>query len=195
MAGSQDHNGADPETPGTKPDGLDFEKLVRDNGRKIFNTAFHMLGNMQDAEDVTQEIFLEAWSAMPGFQWKSEPSTWLYRIAMNVLSDFIRNKKRRPAADNRLGIDELETMGQIPESHKSAEQDFFKMESGSTVNRALMKLPRHYRAVAVLKDVDGYSYKEIAEFLGISIGTVESRLFRAREMLKKLLAESGFHGE
>lgn len=187
MVAPRNTNGATSESTGNNPKDMDFEKLVRENGRKIFNTVYHMLGNMQDAEDASQEIFLEAWSAMPRFRGQAEPSTWLYRIAMNVLSDFIRNKKRRPADDTRLGLEELETMGQIPESHRSAEEDYFHRESGTAVTRALMKLPRNYREVAVLKDIDGYSYKEIAGFLGISIGTVESRLFRAREMLKKHL--------
>jgi RNA polymerase sigma-70 factor (ECF subfamily) len=176
--------------------GLDYAKIVHEHSSRIYNAVYCVLGNGADAEDVTQEVFLKAFKALPGFKGESNISTWLYRIAMNAASDHIRKnggkaKLREPLDENGRRMPE-----QVSAAHESPENSYFKKELRETIRKALLKLPLNYRMVLVLKDIEEYSYKDIGKILGISIGTVESRLFRAREILRKeIIHTSGKPGE
>jgi len=165
----------------------DYASIVREHGAKIYNAVYCVLGNATDAEDVTQEAFLKAFRALQGFKGEASVATWLYRIAMNAANDHLRKNKRYARMREPLEGVELKLADQSDGPFENPESAFFKKERTETIKKALAKLPAKFRPVIVLKDIEGLSYKEIGSILGISIGTVESRLFRAREMLRKEL--------
>lgn len=115
-------------------------------------------------------------------------TTWLYRIAMNVAGNHIKKNKRRMRMSADLSFDEMELLGKISKERESVEKEFDRTEVNRVIQKVLVSLPLHYRSVFVLKEIGGYSYKEISNILEISIGTVESRLFRAREALRNELS-------
>jgi RNA polymerase sigma-70 factor, ECF subfamily len=166
---------------------IDFARLVREQGGRIYNTVYCILGNETDAEDVAQEVFMRAYQHLAGFKGNSDISTWLYRIAMNVVSDQIRKNKRNSNLREAFSREELEESGHAGRGNGNPETTYLEKELSEAVQGALLRLPLKFRTVVVLKEIEGYSYKEIGNILGISIGTVESRLFRARGMLRENL--------
>lgn len=166
---------------------LDFAAIVREHSNRIYNTVYCILGNESDAEDVTQEVFLRAFRALPGFREKSSVSTWLHRIAINAASDFMKKDIRNTQLDERLDGGRLEMLVQALRNNGNPEVTYLNRELNEAIQRALMELPVKLRTVFILRVIEGYSYKEISDILEISIGTVESRLFRAREALKEIL--------
>ncbi|MFA6450642.1 MAG: sigma-70 family RNA polymerase sigma factor [bacterium] len=162
----------------------DFAKIVREHSSRVYNAIYCVLGNGADAEDVAQEVFLKAYKALPGFKADSNISTWLYRIAMNAASDHIRKNGRNARLREPLYAADLELLGHASGAYENPESFYFKKELSETIQKELSKLPAKYRKVIVLKEIEGYSYKDIGKILGVSIGTVESRLYRAREMLR-----------
>lgn len=142
---------------------------------RIYNFIYGMTGNDQDAEDLTQETFLKAFTGIKDFSFRSSFSTWLYRIAINTCLDKIRKER----------LDSKKLLPEVPETG-----DFEVEERGEIsrkVQEALSSLPPGYRAVLILREVEGLSYKEIGRSLGIPVGTVRSSLHRAREMLRRRL--------
>ena len=148
-----------------------------------------MLGNREDAEEVTQEAFLQAYRALPGFEGRSSVGTWLHRIAMNTTAGFLKKDSARRASTMAYSVEELEALGRVFSGEHQTEAAFAKKQFQRALHRALMILPEEFRAVFVLRELQGCSYREIAEILDVPLGTVESRLFRSREMLRKELAE------
>jgi RNA polymerase sigma-70 factor, ECF subfamily len=163
---------------------IDFPKIVHEQNARIFNTVYSILGDEADAEDVVQEVFLRAYQSLRGFRGNADISTWLYRIAMNAVSDHMRKNGRNARMCGPLNAGEQETLERALRDGDNPENLYCKKELGETVQKALAGLPAKMRMVLVLKEFNGYSYKEISKILGISIGTVESRLYRAREMLR-----------
>ena len=171
----------------------DFEKLYTNCSDKVFNTLFCMLGNYQDAEDVLQEVFLRAYGSLNGFQGKAEISTWLYSIAMNAARGFLKKRNQRLKLATSLSPEELEMMGRLA-GGGDVEKIYSLREINESLRKALMNLSPDFREVFVLNKIEGCSYKEIAEILDVSIGTVESRLFRAKEQLRKELIGMSYNG-
>ena len=156
-----------------------FEALVTALHPAVFRIVLGIVGDYQEAEDVTQEVFLRAHLALPKLSRAADCGAWLRRIAINAEIDRLRRRRRQrwwPWASRPLS-EELPERPQRPED-----------ELADQVRRAFQKLPEHYRVVAALRELDGLSYEEIARVLGCPVGTVRSRLARARERLKKLLA-------
>lgn len=162
-----------------------FEKIVLKYQDKIYNLCMHMLGNRQDAEDAAQDVLLKAYKALPRFQPDAALYTWLYRIAVNTCVDF----KRIPILESLFGhSDEGEfLLHDRPSDDPSPEVLYQSKEINRALQKSLRKLSPKLRAVIVLKELEELSYEEIAETLDISIGTVKSRIARAREELKKLM--------
>ena len=151
----------------------------------------NMIHQEADAWDLAQEVFIKAWQALPRFEAKARFSTWLYRIAHNVVYDWTRRRKFESAGELN---DELFERDRIDPAAVTApncgmvpDEALVHAELRVKIQAALAKLTPEHREVVVLKDVQGLAYKEIAEVMGSSIGTVMSRLFYARQKLQTML--------
>lgn len=166
-----------------------YEELVARYESKVYNLAMRFTRNQEDAEEVLQDVFTTIYQKLEGFQGKSAFSSWLYRIIVNAA--FMKLRKRRQS--NTVYIEDLSPLAkQItierdnPAGHRS---DLLSMnrELRETLEGAINRLPEQYRAVFVLRDVDGLSNQEVGEILDLSIPAVKSRLHRSRLMLRKKL--------
>jgi len=156
-----------------------FSALVNKYKTKVFRLAFSLIRDRDIADDLAQEVFIKAYLSLPKFQHKSEFGTWLYRIAVNHTKDYLRKKMRRkevPLEDFAISQED-DTLA--PEKDREEEQKI------ALFYRSLDELPEKYRLILTLRDRQGFSYAEIAKILKVSPGTVDSRLHRAREMLRK----------
>ncbi len=162
-----------------------FATLVRRYQDRLYNLAYRMLGNADDACDMVQESFMAAFEGLGGFRGDAAFYTWLYRVAVNKCLAHRRARAgKREFAVGGSDATPLETAGS-----KAVTPDIMmeRLETGEAVQRAIMGLPEDYRVVVVLKDVEGFEYEEIAEMAGIALGTVKSRLHRARLLLREAL--------
>lgn len=164
-----------------------FAQLVRDNERRVYTLALRMCGSPEDALDLAQETFLRAWSALPNFRGGSSFSTWLYRLAYNTTIDFLRKNSLRRDVSVPLG----EEIPDVPDHAADPQQILEQNERRRALEQGLARLPEHYRSVLVLREVSGLSYQEIAGALKLDLGTVKSRIARARLSLRKILLEDG----
>lgn len=177
----------DPAT--TTPDDLTWQSIVEKHASRVYRLAYHLTGNQHDAEDLTQDVFVRVFNSLSQYT----PGTfegWLHRITTNLFLDRMRRKARirfdfmaddDGAVATSASFDRVERSGQ-PE-------DAFEMgHMGADIIEALADLPPEYRAAVVLSDIEGLSYEEIAVTLGIKLGTVRSRLSRARARLRDSLA-------
>lgn len=161
-----------------------FDELVRRHQRAIVNLARAMTGGAADAEDLAQEAFVRAWKSLRQFRGESAFHTWLHGIALNV----IRTHRGRMARLRRLLFERPPDADIDPVELASVdERTDERLALRDGIDRALAQLPDDLRAAIVLRDVLGFEYREIAETLGVPIGTVESRIFRARQRLRPLL--------
>ena len=162
----------------------------------LYSAALRMTRNPSDAEDLVQETYLKAYRAFDSFQEGTNLKAWLYKILTNTFINSYRARKRRPEqADvddiedlylfRRLGGPEASTVG------RSAEDQVMDLFTDSEVKDALESLPESFRMAVLLADVEGFSYKEIAEIMEVPIGTVMSRLHRGRKALQRALVEFG----
>lgn len=166
-----------------------FDRLVDAHYRSVYNTAYRMLGAESAAADATQATFLKVYEALGSFRGDSSFSTWLYRITMNVCLDDLRRRKHEPLSltdedDDGEPTGERDLPDESDEPARSAEQK----ELAELVHAAIGRLPEDFRTVIVLYDIRGLSYQEIGEVLAIPLGTVKSRLNRARNALRDEMA-------
>lgn len=161
-----------------------FGLLVTKYEDRLCRMAQAILRDPEEAKDVVQETFLQAYVNLAGFRRSSRFYTWLYRISFNVAVGMIRQKKRVVPAD-RLSDD---SWGNLAGRSESPEDRQSRAESVEILRAALDRLPIEYRMPMVLREIDGASYEEIAEIVGIPIGTVRSRLFRARTILREIIS-------
>lgn len=161
-----------------------FEELVLSYEKLIYNLALRMVKNPDDAFDMTQETFLKAWRAISLFRFDSKFSTWLCRIATNTCLDHLRKEKKHKVISLAQITEAGEEETNLPDHAADPAALLEAASEAETVRAALGALPAEYRAVLILRAVDGMSYDEIAEILNVSIGTVKSRIARAREKLK-----------
>ena len=174
-------------------DQLAFEQLVTDNEKRIYNLCRRMVGDQEDAAELTQEAFLNAWRGLPGFQAESAFSTWLYRLASNVCLDFLRREKRRKSLSlTVVSLDQEEAVElESPDQRYAPEGELERLEQRQAIRDGLARLSEEHRQVLVLRELSGLSYREIAQLLGVEEGTVKSRIARARGALRKVLVEEG----
>ena len=167
----------------------DFESIVRRYERKVYSTALSVVRDRALAEDVSQEVFFKAYRALPTFRRESAFSTFLYRICYNTAVSFLRRQPPPDLALDRTDDDgddyelPIADEGPLPVEHVEAE------ERREALWRAIHALSENYRQVIVLRELDGCSYQEIADTLGIPLGTVKVRILRARASLKALLLQ------
>jgi RNA polymerase sigma-70 factor (ECF subfamily) len=162
-----------------------FEELVAKYQPKVFSMALSFTRNREAADDLAQEIFLKAYLALPRFHGKSEFGTWLYRISINHIRDFLRKKGRA----KEISLDDVpEISFSDREQAKKAEQEMETEARRTLVQTFVRSLPEKYRVIVTLRDIQGLAYEEISRILKLSPGTVDSRLHRARRMLRVKLA-------
>ena len=148
-----------------------------------YNSAYRMLGDQDAAEDVSQESFIAAYQGLKNFKFGSRFSTWLYTIVMNKCRDSLRAKRPGVSLDDLAEV--RSDRGPSPEERASSHQ------TGDIIQDALNALPPEYREVIILKHVQDLEYTEIAEILGMSVGSLKVRAHRGREMLKKAIEKAG----
>lgn len=168
-----------------------FNSLISLHRGKIFAMIQNMLHNQADAWDLTQEVFIKAWRALPKFEARAKFSTWLYRIAHNVVYDWMRKKKITSAGefDDAILTDaSIEPSARTtPRASVAPDTALVNSELAVKINAAMEKISPEHRQVITLREIEGYDYKEIADIMESSIGTVMSRLFYARKKLQTLL--------
>jgi RNA polymerase sigma-70 factor (ECF subfamily) len=167
-----------------------YDELVRVYHASIFHVAYRMLSDSGEAADVVQEIFLKVFRNINGFKGESALKTWIFRIAFSEILNRLRWWKRRHRHATVSLDDDHNHNGHgyhVSDSKPSPEQALESKEQEQAIQQALEKLSSDHRSIIILRDIEGFSYGEIAEVLGVSIGTVKSRLARARADLKKSL--------
>jgi RNA polymerase sigma-70 factor (ECF subfamily) len=172
----------------------DFTKEAMQFAPQLFSTAMRMTRNKSDAEDLVQETFIKAWRSFHTFQTGTNLRAWLYRIMTNTFINKYNSKLRKPTETELDEVEELylyKRLGSIDQSKlsSSAEDQMLELFTDDEVKNALEELPETFRLPVLLSDVDGFSYKEIAEMLDIPLGTVMSRLHRGRKLMQKMLYE------
>jgi RNA polymerase sigma-70 factor (ECF subfamily) len=169
-----------------------FNTLVLAYQHQVYNLAYRIMGDAASASDATQEAFISAWRSIGGFRggsWKS----WLLRIVTNACYDELRRVKRRPASSlESLYVEDPTSDAELPPSQLESPEAFAqRRELNRAIRTSIVQLPPDQRIVLVLSDVQGMSYEEIAEATSTNLGTVKSRLARARAKLRNLLLEHG----
>src|SRR5215475_8754717 len=167
-----------------------YDELVRTYSASIFHVAYRMLGDSAEASDAVQEIFLKVFRNIGGFKGEAALKTWVFRIAFSELLNRLRWWRRRHRFAT-MSLDEQPNgtgIGHsVPSPSPTPEQMLQSKEQETAIHQALGRLSKDHRSIIVLRDIEGFSYNEIADVLGVSIGTVKSRLARARSDLKKSL--------
>ncbi len=167
-----------------------FREFIKEHQKRVYNTALHLLQNEEDAEEITQDVFVEVHHKAHTFKGESQVSTWLYRITYHKCIDFLRKKKSKKRFAFLTSL-----------FHESGELvtdsgDFVhpgivteNKEKASILYKAINSLPETQRITFLLSETDGLSYQEISDIIGTSVSSVESLLFRARKNLRKILAD------
>lgn len=169
-----------------------FETLVKEYEKNVYNLALRMTGNSEDAADMAQEAFIKAYNSLTAFRGDSKFSVWLYRIVSNVCLDFLRSRSRKQTVSLSTENDDGEEVElDIADETHSPEQLLDRSLTRDAVRRGLAALPPDHREILLLREIQGLSYEEIADVLGLEAGTVKSRIFRARKKLCSFLIKDG----
>jgi RNA polymerase sigma-70 factor, ECF subfamily len=162
-----------------------FDLLVAKYQRKIFRLLSRLIRDSAEIEDVAQEAFIKAYRALPNFRGESAFYTWLYRIAINTAKNHLVSQGRRAPTTTDADIEDAETFddGDHLRDLNTPDSMLLSKQVAEAVNRAIDKLPEDLRTAIVLREIEGLSYEEIAETMNCPIGTVRSRIFRAREAI------------
>ena len=168
-----------------------FEELVLKYEKTVYNLALRMVGDRDDAFDMTQEAFIKAYGSLSSFRGDSKFSVWIYRIATNVCLDFLRSKSRKQQVSLTVSDDDEDAQLDIPDPKADPEQQLIKKISMQSVEEGLKTLPDKQRQILVMRELGGMSYAEIGKALSLEEGTVKSRIFRARKRLCTFLLDSG----
>jgi RNA polymerase sigma-70 factor (ECF subfamily) len=173
-----------------------FGTLVNRYKKKVFNLAYSFTKDRETADDLAQEVFIKVYYALDKFRFQSGFGTWLYRIAVNHTKDHLRKRKKEKFISfDVLGREPSQADNEIQKKEKAQEL----ADRKKLLYRAMKSLPEKHRVILTLRDIQGHSYEEIADILKLSQGTVDSRLHRARKMLRKkiepFLSQEGDHRE
>lgn len=168
-----------------------FEELVLRYEKTVYNLALRMVGDRDDAFDMTQEAFIKAYGSLSSFRGDSKFSVWIYRITTNVCLDFLRSKSRKQQVSLTVSDDDEDAQLDIPDPKADPEQQLIKKISMQSVEEGLKTLPDKQRQILVMRELCGMSYAEIGKALSLEEGTVKSRIFRARKRLCTFLLDSG----
>ena len=180
-----------------KGDHKAFEQLMEEHFKKIYNIAYRMTGNPDDASDMTQEVMIKLFRNIGSFKGDSKFSTWVYRVATNTCLDELKKGRRHSHTSLNTEYDtgNGEITYEVEDTSPTPEEMTEKKELRSMVADAVQRLSPGHRAAIILRDIKGFSYDEIAKILNCSEGTVKSRISRARASLKEVLEKDfGFGG-
>jgi RNA polymerase sigma-70 factor, ECF subfamily len=167
-----------------------YEAIVQRYGRHVYNIAYRMAGNEADARDLAQEAFLRVYRALRRVEPDAPLESWLYRIVSNLHIDLLRKRPRQrvESLDAAVETPRGEVLREVADTASNPEAIIEREQLDGTVQRALGTLSEDLRMVVVLSDIEGYAYEEIAMILHVPLGTVKSRLHRARQVLQQRLA-------
>lgn len=173
---------------------LDFQRIVEDNYQRVYNVIFRMIEDREEAEDLTQDTFVNACRAFGSFRHESQVYTWLYRIAVNLTKNRLDRRRRRrhsegPSLDAPVELDEDELSRQVEDWRHAPGRVVENAELEFVLAQQVTSLRPEYKEVIILRDYEDLTYEEIAQVLGCSVQAVKSRLFRARSVLRKTLAD------
>lgn len=167
-----------------KGDTRAFDLLVLKYQHRIFGLISRYVRDVDEVQDVAQEAFIKAYKALPRFRGESAFYTWLYRIAINTAKNYLVSRSRRPpGSDVEIGEAEYYEAGGALRDIENPENALFGRELKAVVERAISGLPDDLRTAVTLREFDGLSYEDIAEIMDCPVGTVRSRIFRAREAI------------
>ncbi len=169
-----------------------FEELMLRYEKIVYNLSYRMMQNYDDAKDITQDVFIKVYQNLDKFNGESSFKTWIYRITTNTCLDELRKRKRKvtESLDENLDGEKGEISKQIPDNSPSPEESFLNTEKARIVKEALYSLQDDYKTIIILKDIKGLQYTEISEIMQISLGTVKSKLSRARKELRNILLKN-----
>ena len=170
-----------------------FEQLMLLHQKAVYNICYRMAGNAEDALDLSQEVFLKLWRTLEQYQFDAAFSTWLYRMTQNACIDFLRRQKRQQHAS--LTVSDDEAAGKelsVPDPAPLPEERVIFNEKQEAIRTAMNALPSDFREILELRVVRNLPYEQIAQIMGLPVGTVKSRLARARLQLKKRLEAGNF---
>lgn len=168
-----------------------FDQIVERHQNRVYNLCYWSLNDPDEAADAAQDVFVRAWRSIAKFRGESELSTWLHRIALNVIHDAARRRQRVPLPFSATSTPN-DDAGDVPpldpgDPAAGPQETIIRHERQQAVRRAMAELPEHHRLVLVLFDIQGHSYDEVAVLLELPVGTVKSRLNRARLALRDKL--------
>ena len=175
---------------GNQPRSWDFEAVAMPFVDSLYNTAYRMARNSEDAEDLVQETYLKAYKYYDKFQEGTNLKAWLFKILKNTFINSYRKRQQAPPESDFSEIeDSFESLvsEEVTRKSKSPEEEFLANVLDEDIQQALVALPDDFRMVVLLADLEGFSYKEIAEILGVPVGTVMSRLYRGRRLLESAM--------
>jgi RNA polymerase sigma-70 factor (ECF subfamily) len=164
-----------------------FETLIQSHQKKVYNIALRMTKNPEDAQELSQDAFVRAFIAIKKFRGDSSFATWLYRITMNVCTDFLRKRNKASVISIEQSVYESQQTMQLADNEPGPDEISEKNQLKKLVKEAMDLLPPEHRQVLILRDLLDMTYKDIANTLSINEGTIKSRINRARENLKKVI--------
>lgn len=168
-----------------------FEEIVRRYQKKVYHTTYRMMGNPEDANDLAQEVFIRVYRNLERFQGKSSFSTWLFTIATNICRDELRKRQRRvpvQSISEPIHFEDGELEREIADESMAPETMSLHRELHDEIQAVIEQLPTEQKEAIILRELQGFSYEEIAEIAGVSLGTVKSRISRARMNMRKGLS-------
>ncbi len=177
----------------------EFAILVRKYQKGIYNYALRMVGHEEEARDLAQDIFVAAYKGLKSFRGESKFSTWLFRIAINQTKNRLKYLRRRHFFDNEQHTSESreapDAFATLPDPEDSPEQAFLKKDFHALIMEGLMELPPNARQIIILRDIEDFSYEELSQIMELNLGTVKSRLHRARHALRKIVESKMVQGK
>lgn len=176
-----------------RPDGgsIEFSELLDRYYRKVFNVLLRLMGDYHEAADLTQDVFVQAYRALSTFRGEAKIYTWLYKIAVNRAKNRLKQLARQGSMESGSLDDPIDSdeglHREVPDELGLPDRALQQRELQAVVNHEIGKLPPDFRLVIILRDLEGLSYREMADVIGISLEAVKSRLFRARSHLRERL--------
>ena len=175
-------------------DNVAFEELLLLHQKKVYNLCLRMSANPDDALDLSQEAFLRAWRSLGQYQFEASFSTWLFRLTSNICIDFLRRKKRRQETSLTESYDDSDEGAElsVPDAQPGPEQQAMTNETKIELARAMEQLSPEHREILQLRVIEDLQYEQIADILGVRVGTVKPRLARARLSFRKILKAGNY---